>query len=41
MDDNDQPLGAGGHAQAARVNVYGFNRATMWEQDQIPAETSD
>lgn len=41
MDDNDQPLGAGGHAQAARENVYGFNRATMWEQDQIPSETSD
>lgn len=40
MNDNDQ-LGAGGHAQAARENVYGFNRATMWEQDQIPSETSD
>lgn len=40
MDDNDQ-LGADGHAQAARENVYGFNRATMWEQDQIPSETSD
>ncbi len=40
MDDDDQ-LGAGGHAQAARGHVYGFNRATMWEQDQIPSETSD
>ena len=40
MDGNDQ-LGAGGHAQAARANVNGFNRATMWEQDQIPSETSD
>lgn len=40
MDDNDQ-LEAGGHAAAAREHVYGFNRATMWERDQIPAETSD
>lgn len=40
MDDND-PLEAGGHAAAAREHVYGFNRATMWEQDQIPSETSD
>jgi hypothetical protein len=40
VDDNDQ-LGAGGHATAAREHVYGFNRATMWERDQIPAETSD
>lgn len=40
MDDNDQ-LGAGGHAQAAREHIYGFNHATMWEQDQIPSETSD
>lgn len=40
MDDNDQ-LEASGHATAARQNVYGFNRATMWEQDQIPSETSD
>lgn len=40
MDDNDQ-LEAGGHATAAREHVYGFNRATMWERDQIPAETSD
>lgn len=40
MDDNDQ-LEAGGHATAAREHVYGFNRATMWERDQIPAEASD
>ncbi|GAB6986633.1 hypothetical protein [Nocardioides pyridinolyticus] len=40
MDDNNQ-LEAGGHATAAREHVYGFNRATMWERDQIPAETSD
>src|SRR3546814_8014572 len=40
VDDNDQ-LEAGGHATAAREHVYGFNRATMWERDQIPAETSD
>lgn len=39
MDDNNQ-LEAGGHASAAREHVYGFNRATMWEQDQVPAETS-
>ncbi|MEZ0580159.1 hypothetical protein [Nocardioides sp. MH1] len=38
MDDNDQ-LEASGHATAARQNVYGFNRATMWERDQIPSET--
>lgn len=41
MDDNDQRE-AGGHATAAREHVYGFNRATMWEErDQIPAEASD
>jgi len=40
VDDNDQ-LEAGGHAAAAREHVYGFNRATMWERDQIPTETSD
>ncbi|MDO3395849.1 hypothetical protein QWJ41_08990 [Nocardioides sp. SOB44] len=40
MDDNDQ-LEASGHATAARRHVYGFNRATMWARDQIPAETSD
>jgi hypothetical protein len=39
VDDNDQ-LEAGGHATAAREHVCGFNRATMWEQDQIPSETS-
>ncbi len=38
--DDDQ-LEAGGHATAAREHVYGFNRATMWQQDQVPAETSD
>ncbi len=37
MDDNDQ-LEAGGHATAAREHVYGFNRATMWERDQNPAQ---
>jgi hypothetical protein len=26
---------------AAREHVYGFNRATMWARDQIPAETTD
>ncbi len=40
MDDNDQ-LEAGGHATASREHVYGFNRATMCEQEQIPSETSD
>lgn len=40
MDDSDQ-LEASGHATAAREHVYGFNRATMWERDQTPAETSD
>lgn len=40
MDNNDH-LGSGGHAQAAREHVYGFNRATMWDQDQIPSEISD
>src|SRR3546814_3874550 len=40
VDDNDQ-LEASGHATAAREHVYGFNRATMWARDQIPAETSD
>ena len=41
MDDDDQRE-AGGHATAAREHVYGFNRATMWEErDQIPAEASD
>lgn len=39
MDSND--LGASGHARAARKHVYGFNRSTMWERDQIPSETSD
>ena len=40
MDDNDQ-LEASGHAAAAREHVYGFNRATMWQRDQTPAQTSD
>lgn len=40
MDDNDQRE-AGGHATAAREHVHGFNRATMCERDQIPAEASD
>lgn len=40
MDDNDQ-LEAGGRATAASEHVYGFNRATMGEQDQSPAEASD
>lgn len=40
MDDNDQ-LAAGGHAMAAREHVYGFNRATMSDRDQLPSETSD
>ena len=40
MDTNDE-LEATGHAKAAREHVYGFNRTTMWERDQIPAETSD
>ena len=40
VDDNDE-VEASGHATAAREHVYGFNRATMWERDQIPAETSD
>ena len=40
MDNNDE-LEARGHATAAREHVFGFNRATMWERDQIPAETSD
>ena len=41
MEDNDQLVEASGHATAAREHVYGFNRATMWARDQIPAETSD
>jgi hypothetical protein len=40
VDDNDQ-LEASGHAAAAREHVYGFNRATMWQRDQTPAEASD
>jgi hypothetical protein len=40
VDGSDQ-LEASGHATAAREHVYGFNRATMWERDQTPAETSD
>ena len=40
MDDNDE-LEASGHATAAREHVYGFNRATVWARDQIPAETAD
>lgn len=39
-DDTDD-LQAGGHAAAAREHVCGFNRATMWARDQIPAETSN
>ena len=39
--DGDDHLEAGGHATAAREHVYGFNRASMWARDQIPAETSD
>ncbi len=40
MDGNDQHE-ASGYATAAREHVYGFNRASMWVRDQIPAETSD
>jgi hypothetical protein len=39
--DNNDELEARGHATAAREHVFGFNRATIWERDQIPAETSD
>jgi hypothetical protein len=39
--DNYDELEARGHATAAREHVYGFNRATICERDQIPAETSD
>ena len=39
MNDNDQRE-ASGHATAARENVHGYNRATLWAHDQIPAETS-
>ena len=39
MDDNDE-LEASRYATAAREHVYGFNRATMRERNQIPAETS-
>jgi hypothetical protein len=39
--DNNDELEARGHATAAREHVYGFNRATIWERDQIPAETAD
>lgn len=41
MEDNDQLVEASGHATAAREHVYSFNRATMWERDQNPAQTSD
>ena len=40
MDDADG-LRATGHARRAREHVFGFNRITMWQRDQIPAETSD
>ena len=40
MDENDE-LEATGHARAAREHIHGLNRATMWERDQIPAETAD
>lgn len=40
MESDDQ-LEADGHATAAREHVYGFNRASMWARDQIPAQTSD
>jgi len=39
--DNNDELGATGHAKTAREHVYSFNRITMWERDRIPAETSD
>ena len=40
MESDDQ-LEADGHATAAREHLYGFNRASMWARDQIPAQTSD
>lgn len=40
MDHNDQRE-ASEHTAAAREHVYGFNRATMRQQDQTPAATSD
>ena len=40
VDDNDQ-LRASGHATAAREHINDFNRATMWDRDQVPSETSD
>lgn len=39
--DGDDHLESSGHATAAREHVYGFNRASMWVRNQIPAETSD
>ena len=40
VHDNEE-LAATGHAKAAREHIYGLNRATIWERDQIPAETAD
>jgi hypothetical protein len=41
MGPDSDKLRASGHATAARENVYGFNRCTMWARDQIPADTSE
>ena len=40
MDDSGD-LEATGHAKAACEHIYGLNRATMWERDQIPADTAE
>jgi len=38
--DGGSELEATGHAKAACDHIYGLNRATMWERDQTPADTS-
>lgn len=38
--ESSSELEATGHARSACAHLYHLNRATMWERDQIPADTA-
>jgi hypothetical protein len=41
MGETDEGLQATGHAKAACEHVQQYNRTTMWERDQVPADSAD
>lgn len=39
--NNSTKVEATGYAKAACDHIYGLNRATMWERDQMPSDTAE